>query len=235
MQLGAGSGFAVGDEVYALTFGQASNGSYAEYLSLPSQFVAKKPRNLSFEEAACIPLATITAYRSMVASRALESKGPIFIAGAAGGVGFMAVQLARHLQSGPIFTVAGSEESSRCMTETLKIEKKNILPYKGLSTDQLRDQLIALNRGSLFAATFDFVGKEMKDLCLALATYEGQMVTTVPEAPTYNTPVWTRGVSPCFAKNLNVHFIFIGAEKSFSGKPDSWVFTKSISQKSPSF
>lgn len=213
--------FKVGDEVFAIAFGQGSNGSYAEYLCLPEQFVAKKPSHLSFTEAASIPLATLTAYRAVIASGAITNREPIFIAGAAGGVGSMGVQLARHLQAGPIYTVAGSEESLDCMTQTLKIDPHNIVLYKGLSTEALQEKLTSLNSGSLFTSTFDYVGKEMKTLCLNLAKPSGHMVTTVPEDESYSTPVWTRGISPCFSKNLSVHFIFIGAE-SFLKTPKGW-------------
>lgn len=48
--------FKIGDEIYAMSFGQGSNGSYAEFLCLPAVMVCKKPRNISFEAAASVPL-----------------------------------------------------------------------------------------------------------------------------------------------------------------------------------
>jgi zinc-binding alcohol dehydrogenase/oxidoreductase len=71
---------AFGDEVYAMPFGQSSNGSYAEYLCLPVEFVAKKPNNLTFDQAAAVPLSAMTAYRAMIASSALKGGDTIFIA-----------------------------------------------------------------------------------------------------------------------------------------------------------
>lgn len=66
-------GFAVGDEVYAMTFMQCSNGSYAEFVTIPSVLISKKPHNLTFEQAAAVPLAAMTAYR---ATRAIKKGIP---------------------------------------------------------------------------------------------------------------------------------------------------------------
>lgn len=102
-------GFSIGDEVYAMPFGQCSNGSYAQFLCIPVEFVALKPRNITFEQAAAIPLVAMTAYRAMIASGALKAGNSIFIAGAGGGVGTVAVALAKIAGVGSICTVAGSE------------------------------------------------------------------------------------------------------------------------------
>lgn len=79
-------GFSIGDEVSAITF-RSSNGSYAQYACVPQEFVAKKPKNLSFNEAAIIPLAGMTAYRATLAVSAAHQGDIVFVAGAGGGVG----------------------------------------------------------------------------------------------------------------------------------------------------
>lgn len=215
------SEFKIGDEVYAMPFGRCSNGSYAQYLSLPKAFVSKKPKNLSFEEAACLPIAAMTAYRALVSTGALNKKGSLFIAGAGGGVGSLAVQLAQYFHGGSIYTIAGSEESKQSIARHQKIPEHQILVYKGLSLDQLKEGILRLNGGELFAATFDFVGQEMKKLCLELTAHSGHFSSIVPEEPGFEFPVWVRGESLCFAKNLNLHFVFLGAE-SFSGSEETW-------------
>ncbi len=214
-------GFSVGDEVYAMPFGPCSNGSYAEFLCLPASFVAKKPSNLSFEQAAAVPLASLTAYRAMVSSHAIKRGDSLFIAGAGGGVGSFAVQLAKHYLVKDIFTVAGSEESARFLHEKLGLKKENILIYKGLSLKELEEKLIAMNGGRLFDATMDFVGGDMKRLCLNLTHHSGHCSSVIAERHEFNVPAWEAGVSPCFNKSLSVHFVFVGSE-GFSGPPDSW-------------
>ncbi len=212
--------FAIGDEVYAMPFGQGSNGSYAQYVCVPYQFVAKKPKNLSFEEAACVPLAAMTAYRAASTLQSLRKDRPIFIAGAAGGVGGFAVQLARYFHNDLIYTLAGSEASSEFLSEKLNINKANIIIYKGLTTEKLREKLIEVNHGNLFLATFDLVGKEMKTLCLELTDYSGHVISIVPEDPKSDLSLWAKG-NLYFQRNLSTHSIFVGAE-SYSGKSETW-------------
>jgi NADPH:quinone reductase-like Zn-dependent oxidoreductase len=78
-----------GDEVYVY-----SGGCYAEYVVAPAQKVAPKPASLSFEEAAGVPVAGSTAYQGIVEEIGLKEGETVLIAGAAGGVGTMAVQIA---------------------------------------------------------------------------------------------------------------------------------------------
>lgn len=81
-----------GDEVYLY-----SGGCYAEYVAAPAQKVARKPASLSFEEAAGAPVAGSTAYQGIVEEIGLKEGETVLIAGATGGVGTMAVQIAASL------------------------------------------------------------------------------------------------------------------------------------------
>jgi NADPH:quinone reductase-like Zn-dependent oxidoreductase len=81
-----------GDEVYVF-----SGRCYAEYVAAPAQKVARKPASLSFEEAAGAPVAGSTAYQGIVEEIGLKEGETVLIAGAAGGVGTMAVQIAASL------------------------------------------------------------------------------------------------------------------------------------------
>jgi NADPH2:quinone reductase len=213
--------FAVGDEVYALAFGQGSNGTYAEYLAISTSFVSKKPRNLSFEAAASVPLVALTATRAIVDTGAIQEGRPILITGGTGGVGSFAIQLARLFGAGPIFSTAGSSSSVSALTDKLGLKTEHILSYSGLKLEEMQKKLLAMNGGALIPAAFDFVGKEMKQLCFAVADYQGHITSICPEAEDFKFDLWTRGKSIAFNKNLNVHFIFVGAQ-AFSGPPSSW-------------
>lgn len=212
--------FAIGDEVYAMPFGQSSNGSYAQYVCLPYQFVAKKPKSLSFEAAACLPLVSLTAYRATIGLQVLNKKDSLFIAGAAGGVGCMAVQLVRYFHGGPIYTIARSEETAKFLVEKLNIEKENIVICKNANVEQLRNILIKLNNNSLFSGVLDFVGNEVKELCISLADYSGQIISTVPEDLDFKVSIWGKN-NLYFQKSLSLNCIFVGAE-SFFGEEKSW-------------
>ena len=83
--------FKPGDEVYG--FG---HGAFAEYIAVPQGSLAPKPRNLTFEQAAAVPLAAVTALQCLRAG-GIQPGQQVLIIGASGGVGTFAVQLARHL------------------------------------------------------------------------------------------------------------------------------------------
>lgn len=96
----AGEVAAVGPGVDAFEIGQAvfgacGAGGYAEYVAIPASNLALKPANLSFAEAATVPIGTSTAWRALVDHGSLSAGQRILIQGAAGGVGLFAVQLAK--------------------------------------------------------------------------------------------------------------------------------------------
>jgi NADPH:quinone reductase-like Zn-dependent oxidoreductase len=84
------AGWKLGDAVIAV----AANGSYAEYATASTDAIARKPVNLSFEEAAGIPIVGETAWRAVVAVGDVRAGQRILIHGGAGGVGSSAVQIA---------------------------------------------------------------------------------------------------------------------------------------------
>ncbi|GHC79104.1 NADP-dependent oxidoreductase [Streptomyces flavofungini] len=89
--------FAVGDEVIGYVREDfLSRGTLAEYVAAPVRTLARKPRNLSFEEAAGLPLAGLTAYQVITKALAVTAGDVVLVHAAAGGVGAFAVQLARH-------------------------------------------------------------------------------------------------------------------------------------------
>ncbi|MYW67741.1 zinc-binding dehydrogenase [Streptomyces sp. SID8379] len=99
--------FATGDEVIGYVREDfLSRGTLAEYVAAPVRTLARKPRNLTFEEAAGLPLAGLTALQ--VLTRALEvTEGDVVLVhAAAGGVGSLAVQIARHLGARVIGTAS---------------------------------------------------------------------------------------------------------------------------------
>jgi NADPH:quinone reductase-like Zn-dependent oxidoreductase len=91
--LGEGvSGWKVGEPI--LGFARQS-GSYAEYALVPVNSLARKPRSMTFEEAAGVPIAAETAYRALHEAGGIKPGQTVLIHGAAGGVGSAAVQIAK--------------------------------------------------------------------------------------------------------------------------------------------
>src|SRR5439155_7890611 len=81
-----------GDEV----FGFVASGAYAELVAAPASTIAKKPAELSHEQAAALPVAGATAWQALFDRGGLQSGQTALIAGAAGGVGHLAVQFAKN-------------------------------------------------------------------------------------------------------------------------------------------
>jgi len=212
--------FSLGDEVCAFAFGPCSNGTYAQYLCLPTQFVVKKPKALSFFEAAAMPVAYLTAFQALIQGGALQQDRPLFIAGGSGGVGSAAIALAKAYSAGPIFTTAGSQESHDYLIEQFHLPSENILHYSGQSVEQMAKKLIEMNGGERFYLTFDCVGETMKELCFAVSDFGGHLATILSEDEQFPIPIWGRK-SPVFNKSLSLHIIFLGAA-AVKGDEKSW-------------
>lgn len=88
--------FQAGDEVYARVDDDRIGG-FAERVSVRASSLALKPKNLTMEEAASIPLVGLTAWQAMVGLAKLQAGQRIFIQAGSGGVGTFAIQLAKHL------------------------------------------------------------------------------------------------------------------------------------------
>ena len=85
--------------------------AYAEYLAVKPAVIARKPSNLSFEEAASVPVAAQTAWQGIFTHGHLEKGQTILIHGGAGAVGAYAVQLASHAGATVIATASGDDEA----------------------------------------------------------------------------------------------------------------------------
>ena len=99
--------YAPGDAV----FGTSGLGAYAEFLAVKPATIVRKPSNLSFEEAASVPVASQTAWEGIFTHGYLEKGQTILIHGGAGAVGAYAVQLASHAGATVIATASGDNEA----------------------------------------------------------------------------------------------------------------------------
>lgn len=88
--------FKVGDEVYARP-SDHKIGTFAELISMNENDAAMKPKNISMEEAASIPLVGLTAWQALIEKANLKNGQKVFIQAGSGGVGTFAIQLAKHL------------------------------------------------------------------------------------------------------------------------------------------
>jgi NADPH:quinone reductase-like Zn-dependent oxidoreductase len=104
-------GFQPGDAVFGDVFGHGG-GSFAEYVSVPESALVLKPSNVSFEEAAAVPLAAVTALQGLRDEGHIQPGQKVLINGASGGVGTFAVQIAKSF---------GAEVTAVCSTRNLEM------------------------------------------------------------------------------------------------------------------
>jgi len=105
--------FKVGDGVYFFNGGIGTSvpGNYAEYTVIHQDYAALKPKNLSMVEAAAVPLAWITAWESLVDRAQVQANQTVLIHAGAGGVGHVAIQLAKILKATVATTVSNPEKA----------------------------------------------------------------------------------------------------------------------------
>lgn len=110
--------FKPGDEVYFCQggLGKAGTGNYAQFAVVDERFVARKPASLSFAEAAAAPLVLITAWESLRDRGRLQAGQKVLIHAGAGGVGHVAVQLAK-IQGAKVCTTVSSPDKERLVRQ----------------------------------------------------------------------------------------------------------------------
>ncbi|MFE9424748.1 NADP-dependent oxidoreductase [Kitasatospora sp. NPDC006697] len=94
-EAGPGARYRVGEEVYGMPFFPRQAGGYAEYVAAPSRQFARKPANLDHVHAAALPLAALTAWQGLVDLAGIGEGDRVVVHRAAGGVGHLAVQIAK--------------------------------------------------------------------------------------------------------------------------------------------
>ena len=103
-------GFHPGDEVYAMAGGVAAlQGSLAEYAAVDADLLARKPGNITMQEATALPLVVITAWEGLVDRAHVRAGQTVLVQGGAGGVGHVAVQIARAFGAEVFATYRGDD------------------------------------------------------------------------------------------------------------------------------
>lgn len=98
-----------GDEVYGMPWFPRPASAYAEYVTAPSRQFALKPRTIDHHTAAAVPLAGLTAWQALVDAAHVGAGQRVLIHAAAGGVGHLAVQIAKHLGAHVIGTASATK------------------------------------------------------------------------------------------------------------------------------
>ena len=149
--------FEVGDEVFG-----TCNGSFAEYARATEDKLALKPANLSFEQAAAVPVSACTALHALRDSGEVRAGQKVLIVGASGGVGTFAVQLAKAF---------GAQVTGVCSTTKLEL-------VRSIGADQVidytRDDFSQM--GQRYDLILDIAGNRSLSLLRSALTPEGTLV-----------------------------------------------------------
>lgn len=156
--------FKVGDPVFTRP-DIRRNGGYAEYIAVDESLVAPKPANLSFEEAAAVPLAALTAWDALVETAHIAQGQRALIHAGAGGVGIYAIQLAKHFGAHVTTTVS----------------ERNVELVKSLGADAVIDynKQDFSTAGRVYDIVFDTVGGDVQEKSFQVVKTGGILVSIV--------------------------------------------------------
>ncbi|MFJ9562140.1 zinc-dependent alcohol dehydrogenase family protein [Streptomyces fuscichromogenes] len=188
-EVGAGvAGLAPGDEVFGMTGGVGDlQGSLAEYAAVDALLLARKPSSLGMREAAALPLVFITAWEGLVDRARVHAGQKVLVHGGAGGIGHVAVQIAR---------ARGAEVFATASTSRLEVVRRlGATPIDYTSTTV--DEYVAEHTGGEgFDIVFDTVGGAVLDASFtAVRTYTGHVVSALGWGTHSIAPLSFRGAT----------------------------------------
>lgn len=154
-----------GDRVFALLPG----GGYAQKVSVPADMAIRIPENLSFEEAAAIPEAFLTAYLKLVILGKAEKGSKVLIHAGASGVGSAAIQLANHIGC-EIFTTAGTEKKLQLCSS---LGANVVINYKKENFSEVINQQ---TNGTGVDVLLDFIGAPYASLNADSIALDGRWI-----------------------------------------------------------
>ena len=200
------SDFALGDEVYAAP-SLVRNGANAELVCVDARAAALKPKSIDHIQAAALPLVTITAWEALGQRARVQRGEAVLIHAGGGGVGHVAIQLAK-LHGCRVLTTASSAES-------IALCKQNgadlIINYREADfVERVRQE----TSGRGCPVVFDIVGGETFDRSLDCVAADGRIITCV------GTPS-EKIAQKLFRRNATLIFEFMGAPGVYGIRPES--------------
>jgi len=180
--------FSRGDEVYGMVGGVGGlQGTLAEFIGVDADLLAHKPKNLSMRQAAALPLVAITAWEALVDRAHVGADQTALIHAGAGGVGHVAVQLARAYGAKVFATVSPDKKNIAESYGAIPID------YRSSSVEEYVAKMTA---GKGFDIVFDTVGGATLDASfLAVKRYTGHVVSCLGWGTHSLAPLSMRGAT----------------------------------------
>jgi len=185
--------FAPGDAVFGCAGGLADlPGTLAEYIAADARLIAKMPESLSMREAAALPLVGITAYEGLVRAN-VQPGQKVLVHGGAGGVGHVALQLARYLGA-EVYATGGNEKSLDAIEQYGAVA----INYREETVPEYVDRHTG---GHGFDVVYDSVGGANMSQSFEAAALNAQVITTVS--------MLEIDLTPAHFKGLSLHVVFM--------------------------
>lgn len=187
--------FKAGDQVFGIAGGLIGySGASANHMVVNEELIYHKPKTLSFNESAALPLVFITAYEGLVEKAKIEKGQNILVIGGTGGVGHQAVQLAKLLGARVTTTVSSDAKGEivKSLGADVVINRKKI---------EIQDYAKEAGLEDGFDIVFDTVGGEHLDKVWDLVRANGQVVTT--------TSMESHDLTPVHMKGISLHVVFM--------------------------
>ena len=164
--------FKIGDEVFFFNGGMGGDeqGNYAEFTIVHQDYLAAKPKSLSMVEAASVPLVWLTAWEALFDRYSLKAGETILIHAGAGGVGYIAIQIAKYAGATVLTTVSSPEKASFARS----IGADYCINYQA---ENFVERVLELTRGQGVELVFDTVGGQVFADSFPAARIYGHVVT----------------------------------------------------------
>lgn len=188
--------FQVGDEVFACAggFKNTRGGALADYLLVSEKLAARKPRSLSFQEAAAIPLVSITAWEAVFDRGRVQNYHNVLIHAGTGGVGHMALQLAKTTGA-KVHTTVSSKHKAELARQ---LRADHVINYRETGVAEYVEKY---TNGEGFDVVIDTVGGANLDRSFQAVKTSGTVVTIASRS--------THDLTPMHNKGLTLHVVFM--------------------------
>ena len=187
--------FHPGDEVYSCAGGvKGTGGALADYMLADADLVALKPKSLSMAQAAALPLAALTAWEGLVDRAQMHAGQTVLVHGATGGVGHLAIQLAKAAGA-RVHATASTEEKAR-IAQTLGADV--VIEYR---TQPVAEYVAEYTDGKGFDIVFDSIGGANFAQSVEATAVRGTIISLVPNV--------TLDLGSLLFKGCSLHTVFV--------------------------
>ncbi|WP_036478373.1 zinc-dependent alcohol dehydrogenase family protein [Myxosarcina sp. GI1] len=187
--------FQPGDEVYGCAGGvKGYGGALAEFMVADVSLIARKPKSLNWQQAAALPLVSITAWEGLIDRAKVRPQQKVLVYGGTGGVGHLGVQLAKWAGATVYATVSDAEKAQLAN----QLGADYVINYRQQSVEAYIDEY---TNGKGFDVVFDTVGNDHLSSAFQAAALNGTVVSTVARS--------SPDLSLLHAKGLTLHLVFM--------------------------